>query len=163
MDRLRRDRAAALALRVAFPTVQHLRLELKFESNDLEHTDAAVARTASAGAGVLRVPVSLCRLRRTVRSQQRRQSGARGPGASGRRGTGVLRPACAGLRLKATVSVTPDLHGHGGPITARPETPRLGRQRTLAFTLPDFEAGAMKPDRLRSYARRKVYGIRCLR
>src|ERR1700674_1903180 len=32
MDRLRRDRAAALAVRVAFPTVQHLRLELKFES-----------------------------------------------------------------------------------------------------------------------------------
>src|ERR1700719_701096 len=32
MDRLRRDRAAALALRVAFPAVQHLRLELKFES-----------------------------------------------------------------------------------------------------------------------------------
>ena len=32
MDRLRRDRAAAQALRVAFPAVQHLRLELKFES-----------------------------------------------------------------------------------------------------------------------------------
>src|ERR1700726_2136466 len=32
MDRLRRDRAAALALRVAFPAVQYLRLELKFES-----------------------------------------------------------------------------------------------------------------------------------
>jgi hypothetical protein len=32
MDRLRRDRAAALALRVAFPAVEQLRLELKFES-----------------------------------------------------------------------------------------------------------------------------------
>jgi hypothetical protein len=32
MDRLRRDRAAALAIRVAFPAVQQLRLELKFES-----------------------------------------------------------------------------------------------------------------------------------
>src|SRR6266436_4256910 len=32
MERLRRDRAAAQALRVAFPAVQHLRLELKFES-----------------------------------------------------------------------------------------------------------------------------------
>jgi hypothetical protein len=32
-DRLRRDRAAALALRVAFPAVQHLRLELKFENS----------------------------------------------------------------------------------------------------------------------------------
>jgi hypothetical protein len=32
-DRLRRDRAAAVALRVAFPAVQHLRLELKFESS----------------------------------------------------------------------------------------------------------------------------------
>src|SRR5213078_3614514 len=31
-ERLRRDRAAAQALRVAFPAVQHLRLELKFES-----------------------------------------------------------------------------------------------------------------------------------
>ena len=30
-DRLRRDRATALALRAAFPTVQQLRLELKFE------------------------------------------------------------------------------------------------------------------------------------
>jgi hypothetical protein len=33
IDRLRRDRAAAVALRVAFPAVQHLRLELKFESS----------------------------------------------------------------------------------------------------------------------------------
>lgn len=33
MDRLRRDRAAAVALRVAFPAIQHLRLELKFESS----------------------------------------------------------------------------------------------------------------------------------
>ena len=32
-DRLRRDRAAAVALRVAFPAVQHLRLELKFENS----------------------------------------------------------------------------------------------------------------------------------
>jgi len=32
MDQLRRDRAAALALRVAFPGIQQLRLELKFES-----------------------------------------------------------------------------------------------------------------------------------
>ena len=32
-DRLRRDRAAAVALRIAFPAVQHLRLELKFESS----------------------------------------------------------------------------------------------------------------------------------
>jgi hypothetical protein len=31
MDRLRRDRAAAPQLRVAFPAVQQLRLELKFE------------------------------------------------------------------------------------------------------------------------------------
>jgi hypothetical protein len=31
IDRLRRDRAAALQLRVAFPTIQQLRLELKFE------------------------------------------------------------------------------------------------------------------------------------
>jgi hypothetical protein len=31
MDRLRRDRAAAPQLRVAFPGVQQLRLELKFE------------------------------------------------------------------------------------------------------------------------------------
>ncbi len=31
-DRLRRDRAAALALRVVFPAVQQLRLELIFES-----------------------------------------------------------------------------------------------------------------------------------
>jgi hypothetical protein len=33
MDRLRRNRAAAVALRVAFPAVQHLHLELKFESS----------------------------------------------------------------------------------------------------------------------------------
>lgn len=33
LDRLRRDRAAAQALRVALPGVQHLRLELKFESS----------------------------------------------------------------------------------------------------------------------------------
>jgi hypothetical protein len=33
MDRLRRDRAAAQALRVAYPGVQYLRLELKFESS----------------------------------------------------------------------------------------------------------------------------------
>jgi len=33
IDRLRRNRAAAVALRVAFPAVQHLRLELKFESS----------------------------------------------------------------------------------------------------------------------------------
>jgi hypothetical protein len=33
IDRLRRDRAAAVALRVAFPAVEHLRLELKFESS----------------------------------------------------------------------------------------------------------------------------------
>jgi hypothetical protein len=32
MDRLRRDRAAAVALRVAYPAIQDLRLELKFES-----------------------------------------------------------------------------------------------------------------------------------
>src|SRR5438045_2956068 len=32
MERLRRDRAAAQAVRVAFPAVEHLRLELKFES-----------------------------------------------------------------------------------------------------------------------------------
>ncbi len=32
-DRLRRDRAAALALRVVFPTVQQLRLELQFEGS----------------------------------------------------------------------------------------------------------------------------------
>ena len=31
MDRLRRDRATAPVLRAAFPTVQHLRIELKFE------------------------------------------------------------------------------------------------------------------------------------
>lgn len=31
-DRLRRDRAAALALRAVYPAVQQLRLELKFES-----------------------------------------------------------------------------------------------------------------------------------
>ncbi|HVW68308.1 MAG TPA: hypothetical protein VHB68_05000 [Steroidobacteraceae bacterium] len=31
MERLRRDRAAALPLRTAFPAVQQLRLELKFE------------------------------------------------------------------------------------------------------------------------------------
>ena len=31
-DRLRRDRAAALVLRVAFPAIQQLRLELVFES-----------------------------------------------------------------------------------------------------------------------------------
>lgn len=35
-DRLRRDRAAAVALRVAFPSVQHLRLELKFESSSTQ-------------------------------------------------------------------------------------------------------------------------------
>ncbi len=35
-DRLRRDRAAALALRVAFPAIQHLRLELKFESSSAQ-------------------------------------------------------------------------------------------------------------------------------
>jgi hypothetical protein len=35
-DRLRRDRAAAVALRVAFPAVQHLRLELKFESSSAQ-------------------------------------------------------------------------------------------------------------------------------
>jgi hypothetical protein len=33
IDQLRRDRAAAVAVRVAFPAVQHLRLELKFESS----------------------------------------------------------------------------------------------------------------------------------
>jgi len=32
MDRLRRDRAAAQVLHVAYPGVRHLRLELKFES-----------------------------------------------------------------------------------------------------------------------------------
>jgi hypothetical protein len=32
-ERLRRNRAAAPALRVAFPAIQHLRLELTFESN----------------------------------------------------------------------------------------------------------------------------------
>lgn len=31
-ERLRRDRAAALTLREAFPAVEHLRLELKFEA-----------------------------------------------------------------------------------------------------------------------------------
>ena len=31
MDQLRRDRATASALRAAFPAVQHLRIELKFE------------------------------------------------------------------------------------------------------------------------------------
>ena len=35
-DRLRRDRAAAVALRVAFPAVQHLRLELRFESSSAQ-------------------------------------------------------------------------------------------------------------------------------
>ena len=35
-DRLRRDRAAAVALRVAFPAVQHLRLELTFESSSAQ-------------------------------------------------------------------------------------------------------------------------------
>ena len=35
-DRLRRNRAAAVALRVAFPAVQHLRLELKFESSSAQ-------------------------------------------------------------------------------------------------------------------------------
>jgi hypothetical protein len=33
IERLRRDRAAAVALRVAFPGVQHLRIELNFESS----------------------------------------------------------------------------------------------------------------------------------
>lgn len=33
IERLRRNRAAAVALRVAFPAVQHLRIELKFESS----------------------------------------------------------------------------------------------------------------------------------
>src|ERR1700752_4144235 len=33
IDRLRRNRAAAVPLRVAFPAVQHLRIELKFESS----------------------------------------------------------------------------------------------------------------------------------
>ena len=32
IERLRRNRAAAVALRVAFPAVKHLRIELKFES-----------------------------------------------------------------------------------------------------------------------------------
>jgi hypothetical protein len=31
MDQLRRDRAAAQLLRTAFPTLQHLRIELKFQ------------------------------------------------------------------------------------------------------------------------------------
>lgn len=35
-DRLHRDRAAAVALRIAFPAVQHLRLELKFESSSAQ-------------------------------------------------------------------------------------------------------------------------------
>src|SRR5882762_8471187 len=129
---------------------------------DLEHTDTAVARTASAGAGVLRVPLSLCRLRRTVRSHQCRQSGTRGPSSSGRRGTGVRRPACAGLRLKATLSAAPALHGHGN-LSHRHLNTLVRGQGTLAFTLPDLEAGAMKSDRLRSYARRKVNVVRRLR
>jgi hypothetical protein len=33
VDRMRRDRAAAQALRVVFPAIQQLRLELKFESS----------------------------------------------------------------------------------------------------------------------------------
>jgi hypothetical protein len=39
-DRLRRDRAAALALRTAFPAVQQLHLELKFQGTS-ENTPAA--------------------------------------------------------------------------------------------------------------------------
>ena len=35
-DRLRRDRAAAVAVRVAFPAVQHLRLVFKFESSSAQ-------------------------------------------------------------------------------------------------------------------------------
>jgi hypothetical protein len=46
-ERLRRDRAAALALRVAFPAVQQLRLELKFESS---------ANTPAAQSHVLHPP-----------------------------------------------------------------------------------------------------------
>ncbi len=47
-DRLRRDRAAALALRVAFPAVQQLRIELKFESG--------AANTPAAQSHVLHPP-----------------------------------------------------------------------------------------------------------
>ena len=47
-ERLRRDRAAALTLRDAFPAVEQLRLELKFE--------AATANTPAAQSHVLHPP-----------------------------------------------------------------------------------------------------------
>jgi len=68
---------------------------------DLEHTDTAIARTASAGAGVLRVPLALCGLQTDSSISRCRQSSLAEPGAiQVRRVLGVLRPACAGLRLK---------------------------------------------------------------
>jgi hypothetical protein len=48
VDRLRRDRATALALRAAFPAVQQLRLELKFEGSG--------ANTPAAQSHVLHPP-----------------------------------------------------------------------------------------------------------
>jgi hypothetical protein len=47
-DRLRRDRAAALELRAAFPALQQLRLELKFEST--------TANTPAAQSHILHPP-----------------------------------------------------------------------------------------------------------
>jgi hypothetical protein len=49
-ERLRRDRAAALALRDAFPAVQQLRLELQFQSSNAATTPATQSHTLHASA-----------------------------------------------------------------------------------------------------------------
>jgi len=112
MDRLRRDRAAALALRVAFPTVQHLRLELKFESttSSTPTLQSHVLHPPARAFFEFPCPYADCDGQFDLTSAVKAALAIRRISS---RGTGVLRPACTGLRFKATLSVAPDLHGHG--------------------------------------------------
>jgi hypothetical protein len=57
--------------------------------------------------------VSLCRLRRILRSHKRRQRGSGRPRTSRGRIAGVPRPAPVGLRLKAALPIAADLYSHG--------------------------------------------------
>jgi len=77
---------------------------------------------------------------RTVRSHRCRQSGPRGPGASGRRGTGVLRPACTDYASKRPCQL--HLIYTVRQVSRRHLNALLGRQRSR-HSHSKFEAGAM--------------------
>jgi hypothetical protein len=114
-ERLRRDRAAALALREAFPAVQQLRLELLFESANSATTPAPQSHTLHGPARAFfefPCPYADCDghfdlsdpVRAALADPARRATGMLG--CSGKRTVRVGAKDSCQLRLSYTVTAT---------------------------------------------------------